>query len=117
MMRYLHSTGAGSNRTSDNSGDVIMFIVHCALLITAVSAFLRVADCYCQSTTLYAGVMTGSKVVNPGKNEICSIYIRPETFYIPRHYYLEISWSSTYFDVKGNMPHCKEDYIEVYLTR
>ena len=81
-MRNLHSTGAGSNLTSKSSGNVIMLIVHCGLLIVAVSAFLRTADCSCQSTTLYAGVMTGSKVVRPRKNEICSINILPELLYI-----------------------------------
>jgi len=43
-------------------------------------------------------------------------YISPSSSVYQRDsYYLEISWSR--FDVRGYMPNCYEDYVEVYLTK
>ncbi len=47
-------------------------------------------------------------------NQDCTISIQPSNLY-SSGYYLEITWST--FDVKGDMPDCKNDYVEVQLTR
>ena len=48
-------------------------------------------------------------------NEDCTFNISPSGLYNTDGYFLEVRWSS--FDVKGKMPNCNEDYVEVFLTR
>ena len=93
-----------------------MAMLKACLLISVAAALLNTADSYCYSTTLYARTYQLSKsILYPSTYERCTIYIKPSSFY-SSGYYLMISWSS-YFDVKGNMPFCTEDYVEVFLTR
>ena len=85
------------------------------ILLSAIAAIITTAEGYCFSTYLYAETYSKSKSVYTSALDYCSIYIRPSTSYSYSSYYLEISWSS-FFDVKGNMPLCKEDYVQVFLT-
>jgi len=87
------------------------------LLFSALAAIVSTADGSCYSTTLVASTLRHSRSVYASAYDYCEIKIRPNTYYSSRSYYLEISWSSSKFDVKGNMPLCKEDYVEVFLTR
>ena len=75
-------------------------------------------ECFCNSTTLFAGPHGFRQYVgvHSHPNDNCEYSINPGN-YSSTDYYLEISWSSLIFDVIGYMPHCNEDYIEVFLTR
>ena len=85
------------------------------LFISLIAAVIATADCYCYSRTLYASTYSQSTSVSPSSvYSYCTIRIRP--FSYSTSYYLELKWSSN-FDVRGNMPLCKENYIEVFLTR
>eukprot|EP00794_Sanderia_malayensis_P017995 gene17995-19791_t len=73
---------------------------------------------YCYSTTLYASTSksTKSESYYYSSSEDCStLKIRPSSYYSSGKYYLEIKWLS--FDVKGNMPDCNNDYVEVFVSR
>ncbi|XP_065054885.1 uncharacterized protein LOC135683532 [Rhopilema esculentum] len=48
-------------------------------------------------------------------NEYCDIQIAPSNFLNSSQFFLEIIWTT--FDIKGKLPDCKEDYVEVNLTR
>jgi len=87
------------------------------LLLSVVAAVVTTADCTCYSTTLYATTSRNSKTVYSSSYDYCTIKIRPSSYSnYGSSYYLEISWSSSYFNVKGDMPFCKKDYVEVFLT-
>jgi len=87
------------------------------LLLSVVAAVVTTADCTCYSTTLYATTSRNSKTVYSSSYDYCTIKIRPSSYSnYGSSYYLEISWSSSYFNVKGDMPFCKSDYVEVFLT-
>eukprot|EP00795_Rhopilema_esculentum_P015818 gene15818-7127_t len=47
-------------------------------------------------------------------NEFCVINIAPSNFLNSSQFFLEIIWAT--FDIKGKLPDCKEDYVEVNLT-
>jgi len=83
-------------------------------LLTVIAAIITTADCTCSSITLYATTSLYSRTVYSSSYDYCSIKINPSYSY-SSSYYLELSWSS-FFDVKGDMPFCKEDYVEVFLT-
>ena len=68
----------------------------------------------CTSRTVTAETSSGYlSHLYYSSNEDCTFKIVPDSEY--EHYFLEISW--TQFDVRGDMPDCNKDYIEVYLTR
>ena len=84
--------------------------------IAAILSLPTTVGSTCYSRTLYARTYSQQiSVSSPPNYEYCSFYIRPSSYY-SSSYFLEISWSST-FDVKGNMPYCIEDAVEVFLTR
>ena len=49
---------------------------------------------------------------NYGNNEDCEFNIKPEK---TSHYYLEITMHN--FGIKGRMPDCDGDYMEIFITR
>ena len=68
---------------------------------------------YCSSETYYASTSYGYlSHLYYSDYEDCTFAIVPDYHH---GYYLEISW--TLFDVRGNMPNCINDYVEVFLTR
>ena len=77
----------------------------------------------CPSQNYYATTSTGYLSHRYySNNEDCTFYISPSSLfanslflYDNDDYFLEVRWSS--FDVKGKMPRCNEDYVEVFLTR
>ena len=81
------------------------------LLLSQVTSYCS----YYGSKTLYAS--TTRNYVSKWSyynNEDCTFDISPSSSY-DNDYFLELIWIS--FDVKGKMPDCKEDYVEVFLTR
>ena len=86
------------------------------LLLSALAAIITNVECYCYST-LYANTYFNTKSVSTSAQGVCTINIRPSSYFYSSYYYLEITWSSSNFDVKGYMPFCKDDYVEVFLTR
>eukprot|EP00794_Sanderia_malayensis_P017997 gene17997-19794_t len=89
-------------------------ILH-VFLIFFMLAGKTTASSYCYSTTLYATTSKSTKSLSYYTNyDDCTITIRPSSYYSGGSYYLEIKWLS--FDVKGNMPNCYNDYVEVFLT-
>ncbi|XP_065054613.1 cubilin-like [Rhopilema esculentum] len=48
-------------------------------------------------------------------NEYCRIQIAPSNNLNSSEFFLEIKWIR--FDIKGQMPDCREDFVEVHLTR
>ena len=88
-----------------------------ASLITAVVVIVDIAACACLLGTLHATTNSQSKHIIPLNNEHCTFYIRPNSLDNSISYYLEIAWVQSDFDVRGNMPYCREDYVEVFLTR
>ena len=87
--------------------------------VVLLSAFLLLLNTVFGYTTknLYATTSTiGEYVYSYKNNDRKSFYISPSSSVYQRDsYYLEISWSR--FDVRGYMPNCYEDYVEVYLTK
>ena len=81
------------------------------------ASLLLMSTVYCYTTeNLYATTNSvGKYLYSYNNNERKSYYITPAAAYQAGSYYLEISWSS--FDVRGYMPNCNEDRVEVYLTR
>ena len=82
---------------------------------------LKNASCYClgeshYTATTYWKYLSSSLSVY-SNNDDCTLFIAPEADIIrrARAAYLEISWSL--FDVKGYMPDCEQDYVEVFLTK
>eukprot|EP00794_Sanderia_malayensis_P017996 gene17996-19792_t len=70
----------------------------------------------CHSKTFYATLSDKTvSVSNYSSNEDCTIDIRPVSQYSGSNYFLAIRWWTS-FDVKGNMPDCNNDYVEVFLT-
>ncbi len=50
-------------------------------------------------------------------NEDCNFYFLPYSSYSSSLYFLEIQWYyNPAFSVKGEMPNCARDYVEVFLT-
>ena len=93
-----------------------MDLLKIGLLSSFVAAIFTCVECYCYSQTYYARTYSQQTSVYSSPYDYCTIYISP-AYFGSSSYYLEISWSSYHFDVKGNMPHCNEDYVEVFLTR
>ena len=87
------------------------------LLMSALSAMVALADCSCDSTPLFVSPILQSKAVSSTKREHCTIEIKPGTGYSSSSYYLEITWVSWDFEIPGNMPACKENHLEVLVTR
>lgn len=87
------------------------------LILALSSIFNTAAFSTCNPTTLYASTKRSSISINAAAYDCRIINIRPYTHFSSNWYYLELSWSSSHFDVKGNMPFCTEDYLEVYLMR
>lgn len=88
----------------------------CLLLLQALLAFQKYAQGIHTTNTLYAKSTSNSEGILFYANDERRTYtIVPAAGYSASSYYLEISWSST-FDVKGNMPYCSGDYVQVYLT-
>ena len=85
-------------------------------LASVVATIVTTVKCYCYGTTLFATPHSSSKFVYSRPYDNCAISINPGNYSITS-YYLEISWPSSKFDVKGYMPYCDEDYVEVFLTR
>lgn len=81
-----------------------------------ILCFLPVVTCFCFSGT-YIAETSQSYLTHKGysNNEDCTFRIVPSSGYDPDDYYLEISWIT--FDVKGDMPACETDYVEIFLTR
>ena len=74
---------------------------------------LPVVNGYCTSKTYYASTSSANlSHLYYSDYEDCTFNIVPDHH---RDYYLEISW--TLFDVRGNMPKCINDYVEVFLTK
>ena len=88
------------------------------LLLLALSAIINTStSSTCKRTTLYASQERSSRSIYGAAFDCHTIEIRPYKGSITKEFYLELSWSSSHFDVKGNMPFCTEDYLEVFLTR
>ena len=84
--------------------------------IGLVIIVVAVAQSYGSSETLTAYPSNNSYSVDrPRSNHLLTIYIQPARYY--SSHYLEISWSTSHFDVKADMPECNENSVEVYLTR
>jgi len=84
------------------------------LTLFLVLWLLPVVKSYCYSRTVYATKYSNFlSHLYYSNNEDCTFTILPRYGY--SGYFLEISWTT--FGVRGDMPNCNEDYIEVYLTR
>ena len=91
-----------------------------------IFCFLPVISGYCSSQTYYAQT-DNSYIYHTyySSNEDCTFTIKPRTDSRTARshddrgssgdYFLEISWSD--FDVRGKMPSCNNDYVEIFLTR
>ncbi len=86
------------------------------LLLMFIS--VETASCYC-ATTLKKATRSKRYIsqLSYANNEDCTYVIRPSSRYKkrPEGTFLEIIWLS--FDVKGRMPNCDNDYVEVFLTK
>ncbi len=85
------------------------------LKLALMLMYAKNAASSCYSSTKYANTNT-QYLSNSyySNNEDCQFTILPSSSYTSG-YYLEIIW--TVFDVKGEMPDCENDYVEVFLTR
>ena len=88
----------------------------CTLLIAAIVAIIDIAAGACSSGTRYANAYSQSESIVPSFTEHCTLYISPALLYRLNSCFLEITWDQSRFDVKGNMPLCREEYVEVFLT-
>ena len=88
-----------------------------ALLITVIIAnIISIAQCACSVRALFADLNHRSYNISPSNYDQCTFYIKPDVYYDGLQHYLEIAWYPSDFDVRGNMPFCLEDYVEVFLT-
>ena len=82
-------------------------------LILLVATIAIGVKCRCNLTTFCAKTERQSINVHFKPYDYCTVDIIPSSSW----HYLEISWSTSNFDVKGSMPYCHDEYIEVFLTR
>eukprot|EP00112_Aurelia_sp_Birch-Aquarium-sp1_P013724 Seg2926.2 transcript_id=Seg2926.2/GoldUCD/mRNA.D3Y31 product=Cubilin protein_id=Seg2926.2/GoldUCD/D3Y31 len=86
---------------------------------TYVQPYPGAADCHC-IRTYYASSHERRRTISLkgySNDQYCSFTIQPRYRYSPNAgIFLEITWID-FFDVKGTMPDCENDYVEVFLTR
>ena len=86
------------------------------LLLLALSTIVNTsAFSTCKPTTLYASHERSSRSIHGAAYDCHTIDIRPYKGAVTVGLYLELSWSSSHFDVKGNMPFCTEDYTLFFI--
>lgn len=88
-----------------------------------IATFATSVNCYClfnstlKANSCNATFKTSMKSVSfYSNNELEEFYIQPGPQLPYWDYFLEIRWSPN-FDVRGDMPDCKEDYVEVFISR
>lgn len=105
-----------------------------AVLVIVLS--LSPANCYCRYTKTFYATEDAQTIQHMyyGSSEDCVFSIQPSDKhnkyfdyskyltqwqkyfqYRQYEYFLEMSW--TKFSVKGNMPDCSNDYVEIFLTK
>ena len=101
---------------------ILNVLISCkALCSISILFMLPSAACYCIRT--YYARPFEQTISHKGysNDQHCSFTIEPSARYNGNnngtsHFFLEITWKH-FFDVKGTMPHCENDYVEVFLTR
>ena len=102
------------------SAVMLNVLISCITLCVCILFMLPSAACYCIRTYYARPLEQTISHKGYSNDQHCSFTIEPGGRYRNNngtsHYFLEITWKH-FFDVKGTMPHCENDYVEVFLTR
>ena len=120
-----HVTGLMLLQTRKQMGcslAVMLNRLNSSRILCILSALLMLPSVNCYCIGKFYARPSEQTISHKGysNDQYCSFTIEPSTRYRERNgtnfYFLEITWKY-FFDVRGTMPDCENDYVEVFLTR